>query len=91
MARVLAGLHEPDEPNRREPEVVIRMTVPQEFAGSSMAEFSARRGFITGMDVEHGNAVIRGRLPTSEYNALADVIAAGTRHLGRIERDGPEA
>jgi translation elongation factor EF-G len=63
MARVLSGLNEPDEPNRPDPDVAIRITVPQELAGWSMGEVTARRGIITGMAAEQENAVIRGRLP----------------------------
>jgi hypothetical protein len=60
MTRVLSGVNEPDEPNRPDPELVIRMTVPEEFAGWSMGELSAHRGWIKGIDVQHGIAVIRG-------------------------------
>ncbi len=87
MVRVLSGINEPDDPNRPDPEIDIRITVAQEFAGWSMGEISARRGFITGIDVEKENTVIRGRLPTSEFKGLADVLAEATQHAGKIEQD----
>jgi translation elongation factor EF-G len=55
------------------------MTVPEEFAGWSMGELNSRRGCIIGMDVQHGNVVIRGSVPTTEYEALADAIAVATK------------
>ena len=88
MVRVLSGLNEPDDPNRPNPEIAIRITVPQEFAGWSMGEIIARRGFITGINGENENAVIQGRLPTSEYRGLADVLAEATQDSGKIEQDG---
>jgi translation elongation factor EF-G len=91
MGRVLGGVNEPDEPNRPDAELIIRMTVPEEFAGWSMGELNSRRGCIIGMDVQHGNVVIRGSVPTTEYQALADAIAVATKRLGRIEREGAES
>jgi hypothetical protein len=91
MTRVLSGVNEPDEPNRPDPELVIRMTVPEEFAGWSMGELSAHRGWIKGIDVQHGIAVIRGSVPTTQYEGLADTIAAGTRRLGRIDLEVAES
>ena len=85
--RVLSGLDEPDDSNRPDPEVAIRITVPQEFAGSSMGEITVRRGFITNTDVVGENAVIRGRVPKSKYAALADAFAAGTQDLARLEQE----
>lgn len=86
MVRVLSGMYESDEPESPDPELAVRIIVPEEFAGWSMQEFSARRGIITNMEVEQGNSVIRGMLPTSEYLALVDVIATMIPRLGRIER-----
>jgi hypothetical protein len=40
MARVLGGVSEPDEPDRPDPEVDVRMTVPQDFTGWSMPALS---------------------------------------------------
>ena len=57
-----------------------------EFVGWSMGEISVRRGFITDTDVGAENAVIRGRLPKSQYTALADALAAATRDLARLEQ-----
>ena len=88
MGRALSGVNEPDEPNA---ELIIRMTVPEEFAGLSMGELNSRRGCIKGMDVQHGNVVIRGSVPTKEYDALADAISVATKRLGRIEREGSES
>ena len=85
--RVLSGLDESDDSNGPDPEVAIRITVPQEFAGWSMGEITVRRGFITDMDAGGENAVIRGRLPKSKYAALADALAAGTRDLARLEQE----
>ena len=53
-----------------------------------MGEIIARRGFITGINGENENAVIQGRVPTSEYRGLADVLAEATQDSGKIEQDG---
>jgi translation elongation factor EF-G len=86
MPRVLSGVGDPDDSGRHDPELAICITVPEEFAGWSMAELNGRRGYITEIVAERGNALIRGVVPTSQYAVLGDVIAAGTRSLGRIER-----
>jgi translation elongation factor EF-G len=80
--QVLGGVDEPDQ--RPDPEVAIRIIVSQEYAGWSMGEMSARRGFIVGMKMDGDDAVIRGRLPESEYAPLAAALAAGTPHA-RLE------
>jgi elongation factor G len=67
----------------------IRVTVPEEFVGASMGELSARRGYVTSIDVQSGDVSIRATLPASEYNALVEAIAAMTQRRGRIKREPP--
>jgi translation elongation factor EF-G len=53
----------------------------------SMGEFQLRRGCITGMDVQSGNAIIRGSLPASQFQGFQHSIAVATQQRGRVERE----
>lgn len=84
MARVLSGVSEPNQPEP-DPELPIRVIVPEEFAGLAMSELQSRRGCVTGLDVQSGVAFIRGSLPSSEYDAFDTAITVSTQHRGRVE------
>jgi translation elongation factor EF-G len=81
VARVLNGVNEPNQP-QPDPEIPIRIIVPEEFAGHSMSELQSRRGSVTGLGVESGVTFIRGTIPSSEYDALYTTIAFSTQHRG---------
>jgi translation elongation factor EF-G len=84
MARVMDELNEPSQPD---PEVPVRVIVPQEFAGFSMSELASRRGSVVRLEVQSGVAFIRGTLPSSEYDALETAIALSTQHRGKVEHE----
>jgi len=87
MARVLSGVGEPSQPEP-DPEVAIRMTIPEEFGGISMGELNSRRGCVLGMDSQPGRVIlIRASLPASEYMGLEDTIAEWTQNRGRVEHE----
>ena len=84
MGRVLSNITEPDQPDA---ESAIRLTIPEEFAGSSMGEFQSRGGYITGMDVQSGIVIVRGSLPAAKFQAFRDAIAVATQRRGSVERE----
>jgi translation elongation factor EF-G len=84
MGRVLGNISEPDQPDA---ECAIRLTFPEEFAGSSMGEFQSRGGYITGMDVQSGIVILRGSLPAAEFQAFRETIAFVTQQRGSVERE----
>ena len=88
MARVPSGVSEPNQPEPEpDPELLIRVIVPEEFAGLSMGELQSRRGCVTGLDVQSGVVFIRGSLPSSEYAAFHTAITVSTQHRGRVEHE----
>jgi translation elongation factor EF-G len=84
VARMLGEVNEPSQPD---PEVPIRVIVPEEFAGLCMSELQSRRGSISALEVQSGVAFIRGSLPSSEYDALDTAIAVSTQHRGKVEHE----
>jgi len=87
MSPVLNDMLEPDEPSRDEREVEVCVTVPEEFTGVSLHEIVARGGSIAGIDVQQHGVLIRGSLPVSEYQTLAEAVTAGTQGRGRVTRE----
>jgi translation elongation factor EF-G len=69
-----------------EPEIVIRITVPEVFAGSAMSEVNARGGVITGMESVNHGVVILARVPGSSFESLSKEIAS-TQGRGTVKRD----
>jgi len=86
VARVLNGVSEPNPP-QPDTEILIRVIVPEEFAGLSMSELQSRRGSVTGLEVKSGLTLIRGTLPRSEYDALYAAIAFSTQQRGKVEHE----
>ena len=81
---------EPDNPDDvAMPEVFIRITVPEEFMGSSMGELNGRGGLVMTIDCESSSVVIRASLPASEYEALSIAISSATLRRGKVEREPP--
>jgi translation elongation factor EF-G len=86
VARVLSGVSEPNQPEP-DPELPIRVIVPEEFAGLSMSELQSRRGSVIGLEVQSSTAFIRGTLPSSEYDAFDTAISVSTQHRGKVEHE----
>ncbi|BEP30131.1 elongation factor G [Helicovermis profundi] len=49
-----------------EPYMSVEVVVPEEYLGDVMGDISSRRGQLEGMEVVHGNQVIRAHVPLSE-------------------------
>ena len=81
----------PDEPEESIPssdEWHVLVTAPVEFAGNLIGELSLRGGYILALNNDDSEVSIRARLPASEYEAMADVVAAlETYSPARIERE----
>lgn len=84
MKRVGIGTEEPGD-GAPLPEIPIRITVPEEFIGSAIAEVNARRGRITGMEGQGGPMTIKASLSASELDGLRDEIASWTQGQGKAE------
>ena len=49
-----------------EPYMKVEVVVPEEYLGDVMGDISSRRGKLEGMEVVHGNQVIRAHVPLAE-------------------------
>jgi len=97
MPPVLGGLEEHRDPGP-DPELTVRITVPEEFTGSAMGLLNSLLGVITGLDVQEGEtqagvaprfAVIKGSLPQSEYRTLVEELAQATQARGKVQIEWP--
>jgi elongation factor G len=88
MTRIGIGLGEPSD-EAPSPEVTVRITVPEEFAGFAMGEVNSRGGRISGIDVREGTVIVQAVLPSSEYDRLNENLASATLGHGKTEREPP--
>ncbi len=49
-----------------EPYMKVEVTVPDDYLGDVMGDINSRRGKLEGMDLVHGNQVIRCHIPLSK-------------------------
>jgi elongation factor G len=76
-----------------EPMANLEVTVPEEYAGTVMGDFSTRRGRVSGMTTdEHGRTVVKARVPYKEVVTYARDLRSMTRGVGSyaIELEGYE-
>jgi elongation factor G len=62
-----------------EPLMQVEVVVPEEFVGEIIADFSSRRGKITGMDFRAGARVINTVVPLAEMFGYATVLRSTTQ------------
>jgi elongation factor G len=75
-----------------EPVMSVEVVVPEDFAGAIIADLSARRGKISGMEHRAGSQVIRATVPLSEMFGYATQMRSNTQgratfsmHFSRYE------
>ncbi len=81
------------EPVVLEPMATLRVTVPEDYAGSVMGDVSASRGRVEGMDTgERGATTIRARVPYAEVLDYATRLRSLSRGTGEftLELEGYE-
>ena len=81
------------EPVVLEPMARLRVTVPEDYAGSVMGDVSASRGRVEGMDAgERGTTTISARVPYAEVLDYATRLRSLSRGTGEfaLELDGYE-
>ena len=69
-----------------DPELRIRVTVPEEFAGFALGQINRHLGLITYVDFQHGCAMIQASLATSKFKSLSHEIVSFTIK-GQVEHD----
>jgi len=70
-----------------DPEVLIKIIVPQEFVGATVGRLNECDGVVTSMELQEPNMLIRGSLPGSQLDLLAEDISSFTLGRGKAERD----
>ena len=65
-----------------EPVMAIEVVVPEEYVGDVMADISARRGRIEGMDVLGSTRVVRACVPLAEMFGYATDLRSRTQGRG---------
>lgn len=81
------------EPVVLEPMATIRVTVPEDYAGSVMGDVSASRGRVEGMDTgERGATTVQARVPYAEVLDYATRLRSLSRGTGEftLELEGYE-
>ena len=81
------------EPVVLEPMAVLRVTVPEDYAGSVMGDVSASRGRVEGMEAgERGQTTIQARVPYAEVLDYATRLRSLSRGTGEftLELEGYE-
>ena len=65
-----------------EPMMKLEIVVPEDYLGDVMGDVSARRGRVTGMDMEDGVNTISGIVPLSEMFGYATDLRSKTQGRG---------
>jgi elongation factor G len=76
-----------------EPMANLEVTIPEEYAGTIMGDFSTRRGRVGGMSTDdNGRTVVKARVPYKEVVTYARDLRSMTRGMGSymLELEGYE-
>lgn len=65
-----------------EPYMKVEVTVPEEYLGDVMGDINSRRGKLEGMDMVHGNQVIRCHIPLSNMFGYATDLRSKSQGRG---------
>jgi elongation factor G len=65
-----------------EPYMKVEVTVPEEYLGDVMGDLNSRRGKLEGMEMVHGNQVIRAHVPLSEMFGYATDLRSASQGRG---------
>jgi len=60
----------------------VEVTVPEEYLGDVMGDLNSRRGKLEGMEMVHGNQVIRAHVPLSEMFGYATDLRSASQGRG---------
>lgn len=83
----MAQIARPGEPgSRKTPEVHVRITIPEVFAGSAMAEVQGRAGQIVDLEVRNQMMVIHAILSESHVNTLEKTLSEWTQARSKVDR-----
>ena len=70
------------DPVLLEPIMKVSVVVPEEYAGTVFGDFNARRGTVTGQDIENGTARIFANVPLSNMFGYATDLRSKTQGRG---------
>ena len=84
MTATLNGFAEPDETAQPSGRIDVFVIVPQEFVGASIHELTVRDGLITDMTTQGEIATVQASLPSSQLNALVEIVRLDTDGRGRV-------
>lgn len=90
MARILTPhANDPNDnpPDSPDPDIPIRITVPEEYTRFALGQINRHNGIIKFMDAQHGYQVIQATLPASQFDSLSYAIQSFTEK-GKVEYDG---
>jgi elongation factor G len=65
-----------------EPYMKVEVTVPDDYLGDVMGDINSRRGKLEGMDLVHGNQVIRCHIPLSQMFGYATDLRSKSQGRG---------
>lgn len=65
-----------------EPYMKVEVTVPEDYLGDVMGDLNSRRGRVEGMEMVHGNQVVRSMVPLSEMFGYATDLRSKTQGRG---------
>ena len=65
-----------------EPYMKVEVTVPEDYLGDVMGDLNSRRGKLEGMEMVHGNQVIRAHVPLSEMFGYATDLRSASQGRG---------
>ena len=60
----------------------VEVTVPEDYLGDVMGDLNSRRGRVEGMEMVHGNQVVRAQVPLSEMFGYATDLRSRTQGRG---------
>jgi elongation factor G len=70
------------EPLLLEPVMKVEITVPEEYTGDVIGDFTGRRGRILGTEIKDGVQVIRGAAPLTDMFGYATELRSRTQGRG---------
>jgi translation elongation factor EF-G len=86
MNPVLSGPVEDNPSDNLNPEYLVAVIVPEEFAGTSQGQIHSHGGVIKEMEVRAGTVAIHAVIVEHQFAELARAITEATRGSGKVER-----
>ena len=81
---------EPDDDGLPTGEVAIRVTVPEQYLGTTIGELNAHRGSITAIEKVGALQAVLATLPASLFKSLVEHVTGATEQRAVVQLQDPQ-